>query len=236
MTTKLSDSETIAERIRRYIVEEALPVGAQLPPERELAEQFGASRGMIREALRELEATGIVRTLPRSGTYVGMPTVEAGALLTPTGDPTAIAQVFEMRILLEPGCAALAAERASQDDIAALQTAVADMAASIEAGDIVGALLADSVFHHVITSATRNPYLIRITRDAMVALERSRGTSLSVPGQSRRALAGHRRILSAIANRDPDWARASMLTHLKDAWHFIRTEGKDLVYDDDDGT
>lgn len=227
MVNKISENDSIADRIRRFIVEEALPVGAQLPAERELAEQFGASRGMIREALRELEAVGVVRTLPRSGTYVGAATLEAGALLQPTADPVAIGQVFEMRILLEPGCAALAALHATQADLDALSASIDEMAACIETGDIVGTLLADSVFHHLITGATRNPYLIRINRDAMVALERSRGTSLSVPGQSQRALVGHRQILNAIANRDPDWARAAMLMHLKDAWHFIRKQGKE---------
>lgn len=227
MTTKVSEGDSIADRLRRYIAEEMLPVGAQLPSERELAEQFGASRGTIREALRELEAVGVVRTLPRSGTYVSTPSPETGALLQPTGDPIAIAQVFEMRILLEPGCAALAAERVTKADLDAMRASVDEMAACIEAGDVVGALLADSVFHQLITGATRNPYLIRINRDAMIALEQSRSTSLRVPGQSRRALAGHRQILNAIANHDPDWARASMLMHLKDAWHFIRTESKD---------
>lgn len=89
---------------------------------------------------------------------------------------------------------------------------------------LVGAILADAEFHHVITEATRNEYLVELTDNIVHFLEEKRKASLRVPGQPQRALAGHREIYEAIAQGNSEAARVAMEKHLRDAWFYISRE------------
>lgn len=217
-------SSAAVEQIKRYITDNRLPAGTRLPGERQLCERFGVSRSSLREALRVLEVVGLVETRPRSGIYVRAP--ETNVLQAPlwpwlvTHKETA-QQMYELRELIEPGAAALAAARAEAADLAALAQALAEMEACMQQQNLAGMILADSWFHHIITRASRNTYLISLMDNIVQVLEEVRKAALSVPGLSERALAGHRQIYEAIAQGDSAAATATMAQHLCDAWLYI---------------
>lgn len=212
----------LAHRIRCFIEDKNMQPGMRLPSERELSEQLAASRGSVREALRELEAMGVVEKQPRSGTYLrDVNMMNALAQTRHQVDSESIRQIFEMRTLLEPGCASLAATRATDADCAALRGVLATMREYMQAGDVVAFMQADAEFHQVLTETTHNRHLIHLVGEVMNVLEESLQVSLHVPGQMERAIAGHQQILTAIENRQPGWAAAAMETHLRDAWHYI---------------
>lgn len=220
-------STSAAEQIKSLIATDEMSPGARLPGERELCERLGISRSSVREALRVLEVIGLVEIRPRSGTYVKDPTGDilyAPLLPWLTSHQETVRQIFELRQLIEPGAAYLAAQRADAEDVRAMHQTLVDMEASIKRNDLVGAILADSQFHHWITRATRNDYLASFTNNLMHFLEEGRKASLRVPGQPRRALVGHRRIYEAIARRDANAARSAMEDHLRDAWLYISRE------------
>lgn len=85
----------------------------------------------------------------------------------------------------------------------------------------MGTIVADARFHHVITQATRNEYLMEFMDQTVHFLEEGRKASLRVPGQPQRALTGHRQIYEAIARGDSEGARQAMEKHLRDAWFYI---------------
>jgi GntR family transcriptional repressor for pyruvate dehydrogenase complex len=220
----VTQAKDLTERIQQYIVERNMRPGERLPSERSLSEQLAASRSSVREALRQLEALGIVEKQPRSGTYVRAVSVNA---LAPIANgwralsSESVHQIFEMRMLFEPGCASLAAVRAAEDDLMSLRKTIQAMEAAANHNDAAAFQQADAAFHQAITRATRNPHLIHLIQGVMNALRQSIEFSLHVPGQMERALAGHRQILVAIEHRQTEWAAAAMETHLRDAWHYI---------------
>lgn len=218
-------SQDLAQRIRQYIAERAIQPGMRLPAERELAEQLAVSRGAIREALRELQIIGIVEKQPRSGTFIR--SLSPAAALNfdwDEVDAESVRQIFEMRMLIEPRCAALAAVRATDEEIQTLHEALNEMQRAIGDAAIDAFQDSDQRMHYVITRATGNLYLIQLLEAMTNALEQSVRISLHIPGQMARALAGHQQIVTAIENRQAEWASAAMETHLRDAWHYISAQ------------
>lgn len=218
-------SQDLAQRIRQYIAERDIQPGMRLPSERELAEQLAVSRGAIREALRELQIIGIVEKQPRSGTFIrSLSPAAALSFDWDEVDAESVRQIFEMRMLIEPRCAALAAARATAEEVQALHQALSEMQRAIEDEAIDVFQASDKRMHYVITQATGNQYLIQLLEAMTNALEQSVRISLHIPGQMARALAGHQQIVTAIENRHSEWAAAAMETHLRDAWHYISAQ------------
>ncbi|MGQ9887278.1 MAG: FadR/GntR family transcriptional regulator [Aggregatilineales bacterium] len=230
-------SQDLARRIRQYIAERDIQPGMRLPSERELAEQLAVSRGMIREALRELQTMGIVEKQPRSGTFIrSLSPAAALSFDWDNVDAESVRQIFEMRMIIEPRCAALAAVRAADDAIHTLRQALDEMQRASADEAIEAFQASDKRMHCAITQATGNPYLIQLLEAMTNALEQSVRISLHIPGQMERALAGHRQIVTAIENRQAEWAAAAMETHLRDAWHYISAQvnapGVELTLDE----
>src|SRR5918911_3971169 len=119
-------SSSIADQIRQAIVTGKLAEGERLPPERELAEQFGVSRVTVRDALRALEAMGLieVRVGARGGAFVTVPT---GSIVGQTMSDMMMMQaispedIVEARLVVELGTVTIACARATDDDVAALR-------------------------------------------------------------------------------------------------------------------
>jgi DNA-binding FadR family transcriptional regulator len=98
------------------------------------------------------------------------------------------------------------------------------METHVQHGNITGMILADARFHHIITRASGNTYLISLMDNIVQVLEEVRKAALHVPGLGERALAGHQQLYAAIARGDRAAASASMTTHLQDAWWYIDHE------------
>jgi DNA-binding FadR family transcriptional regulator len=155
-------SELVAEKLRSLIVTGQVAPGAGLPPEKELVAQLGVSRATLREALRLLEAEGLIATKPgpKGGIVVQRPgpahlTRSLSLLLQLEATP--FSTVLEARRLLEPLCANLAAERATLEELAAMQASVEEMRASI--GDTAWYVKEQLHFHLIIFAAAHNEVL-----------------------------------------------------------------------------
>ncbi len=208
--------EDVVSQIHELIKDGRLKAGDQLPSERELAETFKVSRTSVREALRALETQGLMVTRTGMGTFVAdLPTESLVELLAKLliEAKDALADVFEMRKLIEPQIASLAAERASKSDIEGMREILKKQRDQISQG--VMAVEADTEFHFSIGQATQNQALQKLVSGLMELLSHSREESLQTPGRSEDSLASHERILSAIENHDRNGARKAMLNHIE---------------------
>lgn len=207
--------EEIVRQVKQLIAEGRLKTGDRLPPERELAEKFVVSRTSVREALRALESLGLIEIRPGEGTFVRQVSVDAlvGPLaLMMTSQREAIGELFEARRVLEPAIAALAASRATPDEVQEMERILESQAREVTAGRT--GLAEDAAFHTAVGVAAHNHAITRIVHAIMDLLTQSREESLNTPGRPTRSHQDHRRILQAIAKRNPSAARQAMLDHL----------------------
>jgi GntR family transcriptional repressor for pyruvate dehydrogenase complex len=207
--------EDIVQQFHSMIRQRALPHGARLPSERLLAEQFGVSRSSVREAIRSLELQGLVVSKRGSGTFINSENLDSVvALIAGTLSPEddTLRDVFEVRHLLEPQIAAVAAQRAEDSEICRLGEILEQQQREIEAGET--GVNADTAFHFALASATHNSALVKVVSAVEDMLERSRDQSLQEPGRPQRSLASHRHILETVRARHSEAARQAMEHHL----------------------
>ncbi len=217
---------TLLRALVADIASGALPEGARLPRELELAEAFGVSRGVARECLRSLEERGLVTVKHGSGATV-RPASEwdmlnpdvIGAVLQGERGARLLGDYLECRRLLEIEAAALAARRATRGDLVTLAEALERMsAAAVQTAGGPSAEDrfhdADVAFHRAVIHATGNHALGRMTEPVHRALAAARRPLARPEHRLERSLPEHRRILAAIADGDPDAAREAMRDHL----------------------
>ncbi len=208
--------EQVAAQITDWIARQGLQPGDRLPPERELATRLGVSRATLSQALVALEVVGVVTVRHGDGTIV---TAEAARRASARSISDAIRahadripEVIEARDALETKLAALAAERRTDDDLAAIDEALAFMAHDVEAGG--RGVEGDERFHGAVTSAAHSPLLAAMMRTISELIAETRLESLSQPGRPAASLAGHQRIADAIRAGDPVAAATAMHAHV----------------------
>lgn len=200
----------------REIAQDLIPVGTTLPPEPELEARFGVGRGVVREAIKTLAAKGLVSVRPRHGTQV-LPRHEWSLLdrdvlswLVGQDEPDRglLLAIQEVRSIIEPAAAALAAERATRNDRWRIDTALAAMQT---AKDQASALAADKAFHLAILDATHNPVLqgFRGAIDTILSTVFTVAV-VSPGGWFRDNLPNHVAAARAIESGNPEKARAAM--------------------------
>jgi GntR family transcriptional repressor for pyruvate dehydrogenase complex len=208
-------SQAIVEQIQQAIRQGRLKPGDRLPPERELSERLGTSRVTVREALRILQANGLVqiRRGARGGAFVTVPGPDligerlANILMFAPVTPE---EVAEARWVFELGITPLACERATEADLAEL-VALCDRAeGALEAGWYRPELSAG--FHVRLASCTHNTVVELIVNCLREPLSLMGGHQ--VAGMAERGLREHKDLVAAVANRDPDRATAVMAQHL----------------------
>jgi GntR family transcriptional repressor for pyruvate dehydrogenase complex len=209
--------EQIAEQIEQLILSGKLRSGDRLPTERELAEQFQASRTAVREAMKTLAQKGLVDMRPGRGTIVIDGTTQAMrhslGLMMRVGQIGGSDDLVEVREILEPEIAALAASRAGEEHIAALREAVQIMDASLTDADAY--IAADNNFHRALAKATRNTLILAFVDSIVDLLSEQRKHIFSVSGGPERGQLHHKRLLDAVLRHDSEAARAAMQAHLR---------------------
>jgi GntR family transcriptional repressor for pyruvate dehydrogenase complex len=208
--------EQIVQQIEDSILKGELTEGSQLPAERELAEQFGVSRTAVREAIKALQEKGLVDAFPGRGTFVTNGTSNSMRRsldrIIKTGDRDGSTYLVEVREILEPEIAALAASRADYEDIDAMREAVEAMDSTEP--DSEAFIEADLDFHLALAEAAANPIVLSLI-DSIVGLLREQRVRISfVEGSPERGQRYHRSILEAIERHDAQAARAAMQAHL----------------------
>jgi GntR family transcriptional regulator, transcriptional repressor for pyruvate dehydrogenase complex len=207
--------EHIVEQIRALIREGRWAPGDQIPPERELAERFRVSRTSVREALRALEMQGIIDSRQGGGTFVR--TADTEALVPPLAAAILrgrqeLAEVLEVRELIEPGIARGAAQRATAEHVAELETLLERQRRCIAEGRSF--VDEDTAFHYTLARAADNHILLRLHNLILDLLRESRQSYLHVPDRPQTSLRGHEAILNAIKMHDPQAAYNASLEHI----------------------
>lgn len=208
--------EQIVQQVEESIQKGALKPGDQLPPERELADQFGVSRTAVREAVKALREKGLVEAYPGRGTFItdGSPNTMRQSLdrMLRSGQD-GFSFLAEVREILEPEIAALATTRADEDDLAAMRQQIAIMDAA--KGDPEAFIEADLDFHLALAEAAANPIILSLIDSIVGLLREQRMGIFQVEGGPERGQYHHKRILEAVENRDPVGARDAMKAHLR---------------------
>jgi DNA-binding FadR family transcriptional regulator len=214
----------IAQDILNEITDRNLGAGAVLPPEREMLEQFGVARGTLRESLRFLELVGVlsIKPGPKGGPVVnaanGRQLASTLAILLQLSRAS-FRTILEVRDVLEPSIARLAAERGPESTIAAISRSVDDMRGGLD--DLDFFLAENNRFHELIAKAAGNELFELLIGSISSLLD---GTALGVkyPVAQRRAVADeHEEIASAIAAHDLDRAEAAMHHHIAEFRRYL---------------
>jgi GntR family transcriptional repressor for pyruvate dehydrogenase complex len=209
--------EIVAEEIEKAILEGQYEVGARLPSEQSLADQFEVSRNVVREALKVLQERNLVEVLDGSGAYVARPNPAAtrnalGRYIRQIGANSAIDALYETRIALEGLNARLAAQRATPDQIDEMATTLERMQNNMDSS--VRWTEADLDFHLTVAKATNNPFQLLLLDPLIGQMREVIADGFDQPGATQKGLAAHIRLLEYIRSHDPEGAYKTMVDHL----------------------
>lgn len=219
----LGNKQTLSQKIERTIEkairEKKLTVGSKLPTEREMCESFGVSRTALREALRRLSARGLIRIHKGSGMYVSeikiKDAIESLNLYYDLKfDKNLITQIIEVRMMVEPEIAALAAKNRSEQDIEELKKNLLEFE-NCDPDNTQKEADLDNKFHLSITKSTSNPIMQIIMEPIYSLLPRMRNyIYANIEGEKPKTLASHTSLLAAIEKGEQDRAYEIMKSHL----------------------
>lgn len=215
-TVSLADQ--LADRLAAQVGSGALTPGDRLPTEAQLAADHGVSRSVVREAVHRLKSRGLLLSRQGSGVYVAAPPLHQPLAFDPSvlESVHAVVHVVEVRRVLEGEAAALAAERATRSQVAAMRRALAAIDAASAAGQ--DGVAEDLAFHRTISLATGNPqfgrlvgFLEQYLREAMRITRGNEARRLDFMEAVR---VEHRAIVEAIAAGDGRAARRAATQHM----------------------
>jgi len=219
-------SDQVAAQLQRLIVDSGMQPGEKLLSERELCEQLGVSRTVVREAVRSLVVKGLLEVRRGGGTVVRLPdTAIVSEMMTMVlrkgGREISFTHLQEVRRLIEVEIAGLAAERRTEEDLALMEAQLRLMEA--EAGHPEAWAEADVAFHAAIAEATHNPLypmLLGSIADMLIEVRRSGAT---LPDTARKAYQHHVAIHERIRAADRGGARQAMQEHLRESEETFQT-------------
>ncbi|TXS46742.1 FadR family transcriptional regulator [Streptomyces sp. uw30] len=205
--------EQVLDRLRTYVAEGGLGAGDRLPTERDLAQRLGVSRASVKQAIVVLEVQGLVEVRHGGGMYLVRDSLDLEPVERMVERRRRLPDVLEAREALETKLAELAAERRTDEDLAAMRSALAHMAKEI--GDDGHGVEGDRLFHAAVTAAAHSSILAEFMRSIADQIAESRTESLRQPHRPARSLAQHQAILDAIAAARPAQAAAAMRRHVR---------------------
>jgi DNA-binding FadR family transcriptional regulator len=207
--------------------------GDRLPKESDLTDRFGASRGTIRESVRALEERGLVKVTHGVGAVVEKPerwdVLDAdvlAAMLATDRSMDVLADFLETRRILEVEAVALAAKKASEEDLDMIRAAFGRLEAAAKATavnplDEANYLKTDAEFHSAIFRASGNVVLGKMVEPLQKALHTAMRPLARPDRRIMRSLPEHERIMRAVTNRDVDESRAAMEDHLATSFEYL---------------
>ena len=230
--------QQVQSELLRMVEEGRFGPDSRLPPERDLCTRFGVSRSTLRKALDHLEARGLVSRHVGRGTFVGRLKAESPAGLLEIGEQTSPSELMELRLMIEPQLARLAAIRASPAEIAYMRHCVArsEMAVDPETYE-----LWDGTLHRAIAQAAHNTLVLAVFGAT------SELRKLTAWGRLRAGLVTprenllywceqHRGFVEAIAARDPGLAERLARVHVEDLIKHMETTGSEIYGSDQRAT
>jgi DNA-binding FadR family transcriptional regulator len=208
-------SELMVQQLLGFVAAGRLRAGDRLPSERDLAERFEVSRPTVREALRALSVLGVIEIRHGGGAVVS--SLDAAELLGPLNfflslSDISVEQLYDARRLIEGEICALAATRVRPEELDRLSQLIdAQEQVVSDAGRY---LEIDSEFHKLLGEISGNPFLARASQSLNVLGIEFRKVAANTTAAPSRSIIDHRTILSTLATRNPEAARAAMVAHM----------------------
>jgi GntR family transcriptional repressor for pyruvate dehydrogenase complex len=218
------ESVAVAAHIERLIAIGSLQPGSKLASERELALSLSVSRSTLREAMHELESKRLITRRPGRGTIVLPPSAEADDLKRMSPQGAGRDDVAELRLVVEPTIASLAARRATAANLLVLQDIIDQSGNRLNAAD---SLRLDLEFHLLLAQAAGNPLLTSLHGLMAEWAADVRRHSHSTPKGRRESARGHQEIFEAVRAADPEAARTAMERHLSQVRQLIEQTATD---------
>lgn len=231
MVERVSRTQSVVDGLLDAIISGRLVAGEPLPPEGDLADEFGVSRLTMREGVKLLQAQGVIVQVPGSRhriapteEWTGLEAVVRHARSAGARERSSI-EMLEMRVMFEIGASELAAVRRTEDDLAQLERLLAQMRAAHDVADVDAFVAADLAFHDVIFRAADNRILIASMRPLTTMLQETRSETSAVPDIREHAIVEHEHVLAAMRTGSPEAAREAMAGHMRqtrdDLLHFV---------------
>lgn len=217
----------IMHKLGKEIVTGTYGATNPLPIESELCKSCGASRSVLREAIKMLSAKGLIASRPRQGTWVQpqsnwniLDVDVLGWMMARKFEPEMLIEFLQVRLAIEPMAARLAAETAPAEAIAAIEEALDRMQAAEQGDD--DPLLSDIAFHVAVLEASGNRFYARLRDLIAAALHTSIKVTNQLKGVRLASIAEHRSVLDAIIAQEPDAAEAAMHSLISEALSLVR--------------
>ncbi len=212
---KVSTADWIVETLKKRIANGAYAVGERLPSQFELAKSMNVGRSSIREAMRELQAMGLIELKTGSGAYLKATTITPeSALRWFKENEVVLNDLFEVRLAIEPAAAKLAATRANKQEIEELRHICEAFSAAAADADVTKLVEYDEKFHNQVMLCSHNPLFLQMNEILTSAFRKYRQRSFRIPESMNDAVEPHWDIYNAINNRDVDGAARHMFRHL----------------------
>jgi len=211
-------SDQVFDQIRELIYRGTLKPGEKMMTERELAQAMNVSRTTIRDAIQRLVTMGLIIQKQGQGTFVKAidDTLTTPLARAMEAQEASLDDLLEVRLGLECNAATLAAQRADETDITALNQSISEMEEEVNSGRL--GTEADTAFHMAVAYAAKNPLHILIMRNFYDYLFHGIGENLAClyqePENIQKILRQHKNILSSIKARDPFQANTAMKEHI----------------------
>jgi len=222
-------SDQVFDQLKELIVRGQLKPGEQLMPERELAETLGVSRTTVRDAIRKLVVMGYVEHRQGQGTFVHKPSLTDANLLAEAMrlEDATLKDLLEFRLGLECNAAAVAAQRAMEEDIEVIRNTIREMETAYHNGEL--GTEADVSFHMAISFASRNPVQIHVMKHfydyLFYSIQVNRTELYKDQDQFGRLLTQHKDVFNAIRAHDPEEAHRAMGRHIQSVIDFLLERG-----------
>ena len=208
--------EDIAEQIMQAIQTDAWEEGSRLPTEMEIATMFQVSRGSVREAIKSLQRNEILISSPGTGTYVSSKAKEhinnSRLALLLNNDEQNMSELVQVRYLLDPELAALAAHNSTPEQVRRLQILIDKMSKGKTKEEVIGY---GAQFHQGISDMSQNSILIQFYKSISEPLRRLRVANFLTMDVYRQDVSVHQAILDAIEIHDEELAKTLMKEHLR---------------------
>lgn len=213
-------SDHVYERILSCIADGTYTVGGKLPSEHAMCEEFGVSRPVLRQALRQLREDDVIQSRQGSGSYVKRRPEAAAMTFAPVGSIADIQKTFEFRVAIEGEAAFLAAGRRTDEDLAAIRAAMLELERCVREGEL--GVDADEELHAAICRASDNQFFmaarISMRENILTGMNLTRKLSLTKTQQRLDLVqAEHHAIIDAIERQDGGGARRAMRDHVENA-------------------
>ena len=219
--------EEVAAQIEKMVLNETLKVGDKLPPEKNLAENFGVSRNILREALKTLKERGLIEVRTGDGVYIVKPTVDTLKdmvnRLIVFGD-VSIDDLFEFRLAIEVKACGLAAEKINADEIIQLEEIIDLMKQDIE--DVSKWAEEELQFHLLIAKASKNKLFYSFINPISNLLFNLFMKGRQNPEAKIEGIEGHVSIVNCLKTKDKNLAEDAMKKHLEHSMQLIQKTEK----------